>query len=118
MTKQKDTTANPALAATAPVMEWWQKQLAQGATPMTRMQLAWMQSMAEAMEHEAQFLQALAESGQKIAKCFEGEAPQTPAEMQACYQKLVTEVTEAQMERMKQAADISHEFRRRVWEEI
>lgn len=118
MTKHKDTTANPALAATEPMMEWWQKQFSQGATPMARMQLAWMQSMADAMQFEAQFLQALAESGQKIAQCFDGEAPQTPAEMQECYQKLIAEVTEAQMERMKKAAELSHDFRRRVWEEI
>ncbi|TDO13924.1 MULTISPECIES: hypothetical protein [Halomonas] len=115
---QQDTTANPTLAATQSMMEWWQKQFSQGTTPMTRIQLAWMQSIAEAMQLEAQFLLTLAESGLKIAKCLEGEAPRTPAEMQECYQKLINEVTEAQMERMKQAAELSHDFRRRVWEEI
>ncbi|MDI5920439.1 hypothetical protein QLQ86_06550 [Halomonas sp. LR5S13] len=118
MTKPKDTKANPALAAAQPMMEWWQKQFTQGTTPMARMQLAWMESMADAMQFEAQFLQALAESSQKIAQSFEGEAPQTPAEMQERYQQLITEVTEAQMERMQKAAELSHDFRKRLWEEI
>lgn len=118
MTKKKDIKANPALAATEPMMEWWQKQFTQGATPMARMQLAWMQSLADAMQFEAQFLQALAESGQKIAQSFEGEPPQTPAEMQERYQQLISEVTDAQMDRMKKAAELSHEFRQRLWEEI
>ncbi|MDR9439227.1 MAG: hypothetical protein RI841_06995 [Halomonas sp.] len=118
MTKQKDTTANPAMAATEPMMEWWQKQLTQGIRPMTRMQLAWMHSMAETMQFEAQFLQAIAESGQKIAQSFEGDTPQTPAEMQERYQQLISDITEAQMERMKRATEISHDFRRCVWEEI
>lgn len=118
MTKQKDTSANPALSAAEPMMEWWQKQFSHGTPPMARMQLAWMYSMAEAMEFEAQFLQALAESGQKISQSFSGDTPLTPAEMQERYQQLITEVTEAQMERMEKAAELSHEFRRRVWEEI
>lgn len=118
MTKPKDTTANPALAAAQPMMEWWQKQFSQGATPMARMQLAWMQSMADAMQFEAEFLKALAESGQKISQSFEGEPPQTPAEMQERYQQLIKEVTDAQMERMQKAAELSHDFRKRLWEEI
>lgn len=118
MTKQQDAKSNPAMAATEPMMEWWQQQFSRGFTPITHMQLAWMQSMAEAMRFEAQFLQSLAESGQKIAKSFEGEAPQTPAEVQERYQQLLSDVTEAHMERMKRATDMSEEFRRRIWEEI
>jgi len=118
MTKPKDTMANPALAAAEPMMEWWQKQFSQGATPMARMQLAWMQSMAEAMQFEAEFLKALAKSGQKITHSFEGEPPQTPAEMQERYQQFIKEVTDAQMERMQKAAELSHDFRKCLWEEI
>lgn len=118
MTQHEDTATNPALAAAEPMMEWWQKQWSQGVTPMARMQLAWMESMAEAMEFEAQFLKTLADSGQKIAQSFDGDTPQTQAEMQQRYQALISELTDAQMDRMKKAAELSHEFRRRVWEEI
>ncbi|MDZ7852792.1 MAG: hypothetical protein U5L98_09170 [Halomonas sp.] len=118
MTKQKDTTANPALTAAEPMMEWWQSQFTQGTTPMTRMQLAWMQSMADTMQFEAQFLRALAESGQKMAESMSGDTPQTPAEMQERYQQLISDLTEAQMERMKKATELSNDFRRRVWEEV
>ncbi|APE32338.1 hypothetical protein BOX17_16050 [Halomonas aestuarii] len=118
MSKTKDTATNPALAAAEPMMEWWQKQWSQGATPMARMQLAWMQSMAEAMQFEAELLKTLAENGQKIAQSFDGGAPQTPAEMQEHYQSLMSDLTDAHMERMKRAAELSHEFRRRIWEEI
>ncbi|MGM0983967.1 MAG: hypothetical protein ACQEXG_11160 [Pseudomonadota bacterium] len=118
MTNRKDTKSNPAMSATEPMMEWWKNQFTQGATPMTRMQLAWMQSMADTMQFEAQFLRALAESGQKMAESFSGDTPQTPAEMQERYQQLVSELTEAQMERMKKATELSNDFRRRVWEEV
>ncbi|SEK29066.1 hypothetical protein [Halomonas daqiaonensis] len=118
MSNQKDSKTNPAMSATEPMMEWWQKQFTQGATPMTRMQLAWMQSIADTMQFEAQFLRTLAESGQRIAQTLGGDTPQTPAEMQERYQKLISEVTEAQMERMKKATELSNDFRRRVWEEV
>lgn len=118
MTRQDETTPRPPLAATEPLMAWWQQQWQQGMTPMTRMQLAWLQGMAEAMQFEAEFLRTLAESGQRIARSFEGEPPQSPAEMQERYQALIAELTDAQMERMKKVAELSHDFRRRVWEEL
>lgn len=118
MSQHDDTATNPALAAAEPMMEWWQKQWSQGVAPMARMQLVWMQSMAEAMQFEAQFLQTLAESGQQIAQAFEGAPPQNPAEMQQRYQALLSDLTDAQMDRMKKAAELSHDFRRRIWEEI
>ena len=118
MTKQKDTTANPAMMMGEPMMEWWQKQMTQGFKPVTRMQLAWMHSMVETMQLEAEYLQAIAQSGQKIAESLEGEAPQSAAEWQERYQQLISDVTEAQMERMKKAAEISTDFKRCVWEEI
>ncbi|MEQ6917575.1 hypothetical protein [Halomonas aquatica] len=118
MTKPKQTATHPALAATEPMMEWWQKHLSQGATPMARMQLAWMQSMADALQFEAEFLKTLAESGQRLAKSFDGATPQTPAEMNERYQAIMSEISEAQMERMQKAAELSLEFRRNVWEEI
>ncbi|EWG99280.1 hypothetical protein Q427_25880 [Halomonas sp. BC04] len=52
-------------------MEWWAEQWMQGAKPMTRMQLAWMENLSEIMQQEARFLLALAESSQRIATCYD-----------------------------------------------
>jgi hypothetical protein len=119
MTASKKSTANPAVAATKPMMEWWQAQWQQNAAPMARMQLAWMESIADAMKFEAQFLQAIADSNQRMANCFQGEdAPCTPEEFRASYQQLIQDVTDAQMERLQKATDLSMEFRKQIWEEI
>jgi len=101
-----------------PMLEWWQQQWTQGVNPRARTQLAWMESLAEALQLEAQFLKAIAESGEKIAKCFDGKQPTTPEEVQACYGKLVKEVGDAQMKRLEQASQLTHDFRKRLWEEI
>ncbi|MFY0990256.1 hypothetical protein [Halomonas sp. C05BenzN] len=119
MSNRKSTSAGPTGSTADPLLSWWQQQWLQGANPMARMQLAWMESLAEAMEFEAQYLQAMAESGQRLAECFQSDTPpSTPAEVQECYQKLVSDVTDAHMRRMEKATQLSHEFRKRVWEEI
>ncbi|MBS9405578.1 hypothetical protein KG088_18440 [Halomonas sp. TRM85114] len=99
--------------------EWWQEQWAQNANPLARMQLAWMESLTQAMQFEAEFLAAMAENSLKLASCFQGEeAPNTPAEMHRCYQKLLKHASDAHMERMEKATTLSHDFRKRIWEEI
>jgi hypothetical protein len=107
------------LSATEPVFDWWRQQWLQGANPMARLQLAWMESLAEVLQFEAQYLKAIAESSQKMGDCFTGEeAPSTPGELHECYQKLVQDVTDAQMKRLEKANELSEDFRRRVWEEL
>ena len=101
-----------------PMLEWWQQQWTKGANPMARTQLAWMEGLAEALQFEAEFLKAIAESGERIAECFDGPQPTTPEEVQACYEKLVKEVSNAQMKRLEHATKLSHDFRKRLWEEI
>ncbi|MEQ5802224.1 hypothetical protein [Halomonas sp. H10-9-1] len=101
-----------------PMLEWWQQQWTKGATPMARTQLAWMENLAEALQFEAQFLKAIAESGERMAQCLNGEQPTTPKEVQACYEQLVKEVGNAQMKRLEQASQLTHDFRKRLWEEI
>ncbi|MCH4565011.1 hypothetical protein MKP05_18085 [Halomonas sp. EGI 63088] len=119
MSNRKPTSPSPAMPATEPMLAWWQQQWLQNASPLARMQLAWMESLAEAMQFEAQYFKAMAESGQRMAECVGGEdAPSTPAEVQECYQKLVKDVTDAQMKRMEKATQLSHEFRERIWEEL
>lgn len=115
----KKTTANPALAATQPMMEWWQAQWHKNTAPMARVQLAWMESIAEAMQFEAQFLKAIAESNQRLAGCFQGEdASCTPEEFRASYQQHIQDVTDAHMERLQKATELSMDFRKQIWDEI
>ncbi|MBE0487833.1 MAG: hypothetical protein IBX53_02045 [Halomonas sp.] len=101
-----------------PMLAWWQEQWMKGANPMAQMQAAWMESLADAMKFEAQFLMAIAETGQEMTECLHNEKPATAEEVQACYQKLVKQVTDAQHTRMEHAAQLSHDFRKRLWEEI
>ncbi len=109
---------DPGMLNANPMLAWWQQQLAKGGNPMARMQLAWIESLADAMQFEAQFLKAIAESGEQIAKCFDGEQPRTPEEVQECYQKMVQQISDAQMKRVEHATQLTHDFRKRIWEEI
>ncbi|MBB3191855.1 hypothetical protein [Halomonas cerina] len=118
MSERKDNPLQPGMAATGPLFEWWTAQWLQGSNPVARMQLAWMESLADAMQFEAQFLQAMAKSGQRMANSFDKDNPEAAADMQARYQEMMEEITDAHMKRLQKAADLSHEFRRRVWEEI
>lgn len=108
-------TPIPAPMPGAPLVAWW----AQQCWPLTRVQLAWMESIANAMEVEAHYLKALAESGEHLGRSMTGEeAPTTPADVQAHYQKLVERVTHAHIHRLGRVAELSEEFRNRIWEEI
>ncbi|SFU30017.1 hypothetical protein [Halomonas korlensis] len=119
MSKARSRDANTPAAPSTQMFEWWQEQWAQNANPIARMQLAWMESLTQAMQFEAEFLAAMAENGVKMANCFHGEeAPKTPGELHNCYQKLLKHATEAHMERMEKASSLTHDFRKRIWEEI
>nr|WP_298248616.1 hypothetical protein [uncultured Halomonas sp.] len=101
-----------------PISEWWQQQWPKGVNPMVRLQQAWMENLAEALQFEAEFLMAIAQSGERIARTFDGPQPTTPAEMQAYYEALVKEMSDAQMKSLEQASRLSHDFRKRLWEKI
>lgn len=70
------------------------------------------------MQLEAKFLSSVAESGQRLSESFNGEAPADHTQLQAYYQQLVQEIGQAQMQRMEQVAQLTQEFRDRLWEEI
>ncbi|HSP58356.1 MAG TPA: hypothetical protein VLO12_08655 [Halomonas sp.] len=119
MSNDRSENANTTSVPATQMFDWWQEQWAQNANPITRLQLAWMESLTQAMQLEAEFLTAMAETSVKMASCLHGEdAPTTPGEMHRYYQTLVKHASEAHMERMEKAAALSHDFRKRVWEEI
>lgn len=119
MSNVRSRDANTPLIPSIAMFEWWQEQWVQNANPIARMQLAWLESLTQAMQFEAEFLAAMAENSLRLADCFQGEeAPTTPAEMHHCYQALVKHATDAHMKRMDKATTLSHDFRKRIWEEI
>ncbi|WP_104203682.1 hypothetical protein [Billgrantia saliphila] len=107
----------PALAVSQPMVAWWSRQCMQGFTPLTRVQLAWMECACETLQQEARFLAALAEAGQRFEHCYNNHGSD-PVKMGECYQELAREVAEQQMERLKQVASLPHELRSRIWEEL
>lgn len=100
------------------MLQWWNQQWLEGATPLARMQLAWMESLVEAMRFEAQCLHALAESGERLAGCHTGNAVKHPLELHQCYQRLVEDVTQTHLQRLGKVAELSEDFRKRIWEEL
>ncbi|MCE8031603.1 MAG: hypothetical protein LPK20_17070 [Halomonas sp.] len=108
---------NPALFASQPLVEWWAQQWIQGITPMTRLQLAWMESMSDMMQQEARFIAALSAAGQQLGQCYETHG-HDPEKIQECYEEIAREVAEHHMQRIKQVASLPQEFRRRIWEEL
>ncbi|MDN3555205.1 hypothetical protein [Halomonas maura] len=118
MTEQQGDAADALKAPSDAMMQWWSQQWLQGVTPMARMQLAWMESLAEAMQFEAQCLHALAESGQRLSGCINSETPANPQDIQECYQQLMHHVTQTHMQRLEKVAELSEDFRNRIWEEL
>ena len=111
------TMLSPTMQASAPMMEWWSQQWFQGVTPVTRLQLAWMESMADVMQQEARFFSALSEAGRQLSQCYDNDRD-NPQKIKACYEELAREVADQHMQRIKTMTTLPHEFKRRVWEEL
>ncbi|WP_346798127.1 hypothetical protein R5M92_04375 [Halomonas sp. Bachu 37] len=119
MATPKVTTLSPAFSTTQPIAAWWSQQWLQSTLPLTRMQLVWMENLAQTMQMEAQFMQALMESSEKISQCFWNHQGNTSAaEVTECYQEVVQSLTEAHMERLERVTELTQDFRRSLWEEI
>lgn len=111
------TLSNPALEASQPLIQWWSQQCVRGVTPMTRLQLAWMESMTETLQQEARFLAALSEAGQQLSRCYEKHG-HDPAMMRECYQDIAREVADQHMQRLRHVASLPQDFKCRLWEEL
>lgn len=122
------TTALPegALGVSQPMVDWWLHHYLDSATPVARMQLAWMESLGDAMQLEAEFLSACAASGEKMARCLtDGQTLKDPAAIGEFYRDIVSDVADAHMSRLhahmsslKKVSELSQEFREQLWEEI
>ncbi|WP_129138406.1 hypothetical protein [Modicisalibacter coralii] len=122
MATRKSRTGNDALASLLngdSLPSWWMQQWLESTAPITRMQLAWLQTMSEAMQHEAEFLKVVATSSEKLARCaWDPEALRDPSALSSCYQQAASEVANAAARRFSKVSELSHDLRERIWDEI
>lgn len=108
------------LDATQPMLAWWTEQSTYCMKPITSFHMAWLEGFSQAMQAELEFLQALTESHEKIVRCII-DTPATPdsdLKMANCYQEIIQTLTNANMDRLKKASELAHEFRKSLWEEL
>ncbi|WP_168013097.1 hypothetical protein [Halomonas salinarum] len=119
--RPKNATELPsaALDASEPIINWWLNHWMGSASPFTRMQVAWMETLYEAMQMEAELLTACAASQQQMVKCLSNQQTLTdPTVMSDCYQDIMQEFIDAHKQRMNKVNELAEDFRQRVWEEI
>ncbi|MGM0615262.1 MAG: hypothetical protein ACQES7_06845 [Pseudomonadota bacterium] len=114
------TTMNPWFDASQPLLTWWAEQSTQAMQPFAKVQQAWMESMTQAMQAEMQFFQAITASHEKMAQCMMNASgtPESNRKIASCYQEVVQTLADAQMTRLHKASELSHDFRRSLWEEL
>ncbi|QPI65778.1 hypothetical protein [Vreelandella venusta] len=101
------------------IVAWWQHYCLLSTMPMVRCQIAWLESVTEAMQLEAELFQAIAKSSEKLTLCLTDDNESCSAkELTEHYQEMVKTLTDANLERFAKVSQLSHEFRRSLWEEI
>lgn len=112
-------SSNPVAEASQPILLCWHEQWLKSSLPLAKIHLAWLENVAQSMEMEAQFFQAMAESSEKLNQCFakNGGLPQHN-DLNQYYQDMIQTLTDAHLQRIENVAQLSHEFRRCLWEEI
>ena len=76
-------------------------------------------NVTQTMQMEAQLFQALAKSSEKLTLCLTDNPHHcNAAELTEHYHEMVKTLTDANMERLTNVSQLSHEFRRCLWEEI
>jgi len=105
--------------STQPMQAWWHQYCLLSAMPMIRLQIAWLENVTQTMQMEAQLFQALAKSSEKLTLCLTDNPHHcNAAELTEHYHEMVKTLTDANMERLTNVSQLSHEFRRCLWEEI
>ncbi|KUJ86609.1 MAG: hypothetical protein XD36_2951 [Halomonas sp. 54_146] len=110
---------NPVINSSQPIIAWWNEYLLKSSLPMAKIHLAWLESVSQSIQMEAKLLQAIAESSEKFTQCFiESGTNPSSADIHECYQDMVQTLTDSHFNRLEKVAQLSHEFRRCLWEEI
>ena len=98
---------------------WWLHQWLDTTTRIARVQLAWLDVMAELTRHEADFLKVAARNGERLSRCAWDEATRTdPTILTQCYHKAATEMADAALIKLTKVSELSHDFREQIWDEI
>lgn len=114
-------TALPASVAQAsqPVFDWWMHHWMDASHPLARLQRAWMESVLEAIEVEAEFLNVCALSNTKVLNCLvDARTPAGSASLPGCYHEAAQDIADAHMTRLGKVAELPKDFKQRLWEEI
>lgn len=114
-------TALPAtvVQASQPVFNWWVHHWMDASHPLTRLQRAWMESVLEAIEVEAEFLNACALSNAKVWNCLTDTGLLTDsASLHSRYHEVAKDMTDAHLTRFGRVAELSEDFKQRLWEEM
>ncbi|WP_192034366.1 hypothetical protein [Halomonas sp. YLGW01] len=102
-----------------PVINWWLNHWMGPASPFARMQVAWMETLYEAMQMEAELLVACATSQQQVIQCMsDQQSLKDPETMSSCYQDVMQDFINAHLHRIDKVNELAEDFRQRVWEEI
>ncbi|TDR50286.1 hypothetical protein DFP85_12747 [Halomonas ventosae] len=105
--------------ASLPVCDWWLHHWMDATHPMIRLQQAWMASLVEAFQLEAEFLSVCTMAGSRVVSCLADQrALQNPPVLGSCCQDAAKEVADAHAARVGRVARLPKEFRQRLWEEI
>lgn len=119
MVNSQKVSPNPVINSSQPIIAWWGEYWLKSSLPMAKMHLAWLEGVSQSMQMEAKLLQAIAESSEKLTQCIiESGTNPTSADMHECYQDMVQTLTDSHFNRLEKVAQLSHEFRRSLWEEI
>ncbi|HDZ49119.1 hypothetical protein LCGC14_0293720 [marine sediment metagenome] len=119
MANNKKIASNPVIDVSQPILLWWNEHWLKSSLPLAKIHLVWLENVAQTMEMEALFFQAMAESSEKLNQCLakNGGLPRND-DLNQCYQEMVQTLTDAHLQRIENVAQLSHEFRRCLWEGI
>ncbi|MCL7938870.1 hypothetical protein M8009_00950 [Halomonas sp. ATCH28] len=111
--------AESVATASQPIVDWWMHHWLDASHPLARMQRAWMESVLEAIEVEAEFLNVCAISNAKVWSCLaDGKYLTDSASLHSCYHEVAKDMTDAHMARLGKVAELPEDFQQRLWEEM
>ncbi|MDR5905956.1 hypothetical protein [Franzmannia qiaohouensis] len=112
-------TTKHSSSATAPLTQLWLEQWQATNAPAARVQLQWLKAMNQIIESEATFMLACLNANLRIGECMlDPDRLRSDTALNDCYEEIMNEVAEASLARLDKVTELSHEFRRQLWEEL
>ncbi|MEQ6916611.1 hypothetical protein [Halomonas aquatica] len=105
--------------ASRPVFDWWMHHWMDVQHPLVRLQRAWVESVLETIEVEAEFLNACTLLNAKAWSCLaDPRSLANSASLQSCYHEVAKDMADAHMTRLGKVAELPEDFKQRLWEEM